>query len=72
MNRSGIRTTEFWVTMITQALTLLTIVGVVPLSDADTLREALVKCVTAAGVFIANAWIVVNYIRSRTAQKTAR
>jgi len=71
MNRSGIVTTEFWITIITQALALMTLLGVVTSADADTLRDALIKCVTSAGVFIANAWIVVRYIQSRTRIKEA-
>jgi len=66
MNRSGLRTTEFWITIVTQALALLTLLGVVASPDADTLRDALIKCVTSAGVFLANAWVVVRYIQSRT------
>lgn len=69
MNRPGIRTTEFWATLISQLLALMALAGVVNAADAATLSDALVKCVGAAGVFLANAWVVVRYIQSRTALK---
>jgi hypothetical protein len=72
MNRSGLFTTEFWITIVTQGLALLTLLGVVTSNDADTLRDAVIKCVTSAGVFVANAWIVVRYIQSRTQLKSPK
>jgi hypothetical protein len=72
MTRPGLRTTEFWTTIITQALAVLTLLGVVNSGDAATLRDALAQCVAAGGVFLANAWVVVRYIQSRTAAKAPR
>lgn len=69
MNRAGLRTTEFWATLASQALALLALAGLVAPGDAATLQDALIKCVTAAGVFLANAWVIVRYIQSRTRLK---
>lgn len=66
MNRSGIKTTEFWATALSQLLTLLALVGLIGGSDLPMLQDALGKCIAAATVFIANAWIIVRYIQSRT------
>ena len=69
MNRPGWQTTEFWTTMIGQVLSLLTIVGVLKGADAATLQDALGKCITAIVVLVANSWVVVRYIQSRTRLK---
>jgi hypothetical protein len=69
VTRSGIRTSEFWATLASQFLALLALAGVVSAADAATLQDAVVKCVTAAGVFAANAWVIVRYIQSRTRLK---
>ena len=66
MNRSGIKTTEFWATALSQLLTLLALVGLIGSSDLPALQDALGKCVAAAAVFVTNAWVVVRYIQSRT------
>ena len=66
MNRSGIKTTEFWATALSQVLTLLALIGLVGRDDLAGLQDALGKCVAAAAVFVTNAWIVVRYIQSRT------
>jgi hypothetical protein len=70
MSRAGLRTTEFWSTLVTQAIAVLTLLGIVNSSDANPLRDALTQCVTAGGIFLANAWVVVRYIQSRTHLKT--
>jgi hypothetical protein len=71
VNRSGIKTTEFWATALSQLLTLLALVGLVGSSDLPALQDALGKCVAAAAVFVTNAWVVVRYIQSRTHLKQA-
>src|SRR5262249_37401470 len=50
-------------------LSLLTIGGVLQRTDAATLQDALSKCVTAIFVLLANSWVVVRYIQSRTRLK---
>jgi hypothetical protein len=66
VNRSGIKTTEFWATALSQLLTLLALVGLISQSDLPGLQDAVGKCAAAAAVFVTNAWIVVRYIQSRT------
>ncbi len=66
MTRPGLKTTEFWVTLVSQALAFLALVGVIAPNDLGTLQDAVGKCVAAAAVFAANAWVIVQYIRSRT------
>ena len=72
MNRPGFRTTEFWTTIVTQGLAVLTLIGVITSADAATLRDALAQCVAAAGIFLANAWVVVRYIQARAAIKSQK
>jgi hypothetical protein len=69
VNRSGILTTEFWATAVSQVLTLLALVGLVGQSDLPALQDALGKCVAAATVLATNAWVIVRYIQSRTQVK---
>jgi hypothetical protein len=70
--RAGFLTTEFWITLITQALALLALSGVITGNDATLLSDAMSKCIAAGGVFLANAWVVVRYIQSRTHLKQLR
>lgn len=72
INRPGLKTTEFWITVVSQLLAMLAMIGVVNSADAATLQDAIVKCVTAGGVFLANAWIVVRYIQGRVNLKQFR
>ena len=69
MIKPGWQTSEFWTTLIGQSLSLLTIMGVVHVSDAATLQDAASKCVAAIFVIAANALVVISYIRSRTMLK---
>ncbi len=69
MNRSGIKTTEFWTTAVSQLLTLLALVGLIGSNDLPGLQDAVGKCIAAAAVFVTNAWVVVRYIQSRTQVK---
>ena len=71
MNRSGIKTTEFWATALSQLLTLLALVGLISQSDLPGLQDAVGKCAAAVALFAANAWVVVRYIQSRTQIKQA-
>jgi hypothetical protein len=70
--RPGYRTTEFWTTLISQGLALLTIVGLLTAKEASTLQDALGQCVAAVFLFLTNGWVVVRYIQARVAVKTAR
>jgi hypothetical protein len=69
MTKPGYRTSEFWATALSQLLALLALLGVVRRDDLATLQDALGQCAAAAAVFLTNAWVVVQYIRSRTLLK---
>jgi hypothetical protein len=66
VTRPGIKTTEFWAAAVSQLLALLALMGLIERADVGPLQDAIGKCVAAAAVFAANAWVVVQYIRSRT------
>ena len=66
MSKPGFQTSEFWATALSQLLALLALVGLIGRGDLATLQDAVGKCVAAAALFAANAWVVVQYIRSRT------
>jgi hypothetical protein len=66
MTKSGFLTSEFWTTAASQILTLLALVGLISTGDLATLQDAVGKCIAAAALFAANAWVVVRYIQSRT------
>ena len=68
--KPGWKTSEFWTTLISQALALLTLTGLVTSRDADTLYGALSQCVAAVFLLLANGWVVVRYIQARVAVKT--
>ena len=72
MFRNGLWTTEFWITLITQALAFLALTGVITNGDSTMLNDAISKCIAAGGVFLANAWVVVRDIQSRTHLKQPR
>lgn len=69
MNKSGFLTSEFWSTLVSQALALLALLGVLNATDAATLGDALGKCLAAAFLFASNALVVIHYVRSRTLLK---
>ncbi|MFO0809068.1 MAG: hypothetical protein U0746_10625 [Gemmataceae bacterium] len=71
MIRSGFRTSEFWTTAASQLLALLALIGLVKSDDVPGLQDAMAKCIAAAFVFAANAWVVIEYVRSRTFLKQA-
>jgi len=62
---SGWRTSEFWVTALTQLVALLAAVGFVAAGDKTTLEGAITNAVTAAFAFIAAAIVIVRYIAAR-------
>lgn len=65
----GWRTTEFWVTLATQLLASLGALHVVSVGDQEILGAVVTKCLTFAGLAIANALVVIAYIRGRVALK---
>jgi hypothetical protein len=66
MNRPGILTTEFWVTLISQLLAFFTLFHLISKKDADMLTGAFSSAITAIFTLIAAASVVKSYIQSRT------
>src|SRR5947209_1897615 len=65
--KSGIWTTEFWMTAVSSLLSLLVMAGIIPTKDSTMMSEAAAKI--AAGVVAAIT--VSKYIHSRTLVKTS-
>lgn len=70
--KPGWKTTEFWITLLGQVLALLVALGVVQTSDAGLLGNALSNSITAIATLLANALIVVNYVRGRAHLKATQ
>ena len=67
--KSGIFTTEFWLSISSQVLTLLVIVGMITATDKSTLEGAVSAAVGAIGVLVSNALIIWKYIAGCVEQK---
>ena len=63
--KAGYTTTEFWLTLIGQAVSLLVMTGVIPSGDVDGINSAASKIV--AGAFA--AWTLGHYIKGRSQVK---
>jgi hypothetical protein len=70
--KPGYKTTEFWTTVASQGLALLTVVGVLSTADAANLGGEISKAITAASVLAVSGWNVVSYIKSRTQIKAGQ
>lgn len=67
--KSGWQSTEFWITLATQILPLLAMLGVIQPGDRATVEGAVVNAITAVGSFVAAAAVLWRYIASRTELK---
>ena len=65
--KPGYKTTEFWLTMVAQMISLLVITGVIPQADTGMLNEAAAKVAAA----VVAAMTLCRYIHSRALVKTA-
>jgi hypothetical protein len=63
--KPGIWTTEHLAAIVSQVLTMLALFGFISQNDTQTLEEAITKGIAAVFIFIANAAVVVHYIKSR-------
>jgi len=63
--KPGIWTTEHFAAIVSQVLTLLALFGFISQNDTQTLEEAVTKGIAAVFIFIANAAVVVHYIKGR-------
>lgn len=70
--KPGYQTTEFWVTLLSQALSVLVLLRVITPQDETTLGSALGNAVAAIFALLASAKVVGDYLRSRTSLKQGR
>lgn len=68
--KPGWQSSEFWITLLGQLLTLLVLTGTVSIGDKDKLETAVTNMVTAIFTIISSGVIVVRYIRSRSELKS--
>lgn len=66
MVKPGYKTTEFWVTLITNVITALVLTGLLTQTEAEVLNQATAAMVVGLIALITNGLIVFTYIRSRT------
>jgi hypothetical protein len=72
--KPGWMTTEFWTSVATLGANLigaLVIIGKILPADAPELTKSITTGVVSLGAFLASAWTVVNYIKSRLEVKRA-
>ena len=69
--KTGWKTTEFWMALISQVIALLVLLGVIARGEASNLEAAVSNVMQATFALVANAIVVWQYIRSRTAIKQA-
>ena len=67
--KPGWQTTEFWIGIGTQLVSLLVFLGVIKGTEAGNLTTAFTGAVVAVAAFIANALVLVRYIAARTELK---
>jgi len=67
--KPGYKTSEFYLTIIAQVLSLLAVVGVINASDVQPMYQVIGEMIAAGAVVLAGAWQVVSYIKSRTELK---
>ena len=65
----GWKSSEFWITSLTQIVAALAALGLVSAGDKDTLGGAIANGVTAAFALIASAVVIVRYIAQRAELK---
>jgi hypothetical protein len=68
--KPGIKTTEFWLSLIGNVLAFAVALGVVSSADKATLEGALTTIVTSAIALVGAVTIVVTYVRGRIAAKS--
>lgn len=68
-NRPGWQTSEFWIALVSQVLSLLVIAGYLSAAGRSTLEGALANGIASAFAFASSAAVVIRYIQSRTALK---
>lgn len=69
--KSGVRTTEFWITLAAQVIPVLVIVGLLTADEAVTINETIVEAIKAVFALAASLGIIWKYVDSRTRVKEA-
>lgn len=69
--KSGIRTTEFYITLGTQIIAILVLLGIFSPDDAIGANETWGKAVEAAAALVASALVAWKYIEARARIKAA-
>lgn len=67
--KPGWKTTEFWMTLLTQLVGLLVILGVISTQDRASIEGALSSAITAVVTLIAQVSVLWKYIQDRTQLK---
>lgn len=67
--KPGYKTTEFYLTIVGQVLSLLAVLGIINASDVQPMYQIIGEMIAAGVVVVAGAWQVVSYIKSRTELK---
>lgn len=67
--KPGWKTTEFWISVAAQILAVVVLLGLMSQSDSETVGQAISQSIEAVGVIVANAAIILGYIKSRTTAK---
>lgn len=67
--KPGYKTTEFYLAIIGQALSLLAVLGIINAGDVRPMHQLIGEMIAAGVVVVAGAWQVVSYIKSRTELK---
>lgn len=70
--KAGWKTSEFWIALISQTLTLLVLAGALTRGDEDLLADALGRMATAITALVSSSAIVWQYIRGRIALKSQK
>jgi hypothetical protein len=68
--KPGWKTTEFWNTLITHAVSLATLFGVINQSQSMYFQDSMAKTISAAIVVVSNCLLAWKYIHDRTGLKT--
>lgn len=67
--KPGVRSTEFWTTLISTAVTFAVALGLISSTDASNLADPIAKVIGAVAVIVVNGGIIWTYIKSRWALK---
>lgn len=65
MNKAGWKTSEFWLTISMQVISLLVMFGVIASEDTGTITDAVKDIITSAFALISSAIVLWKYIQGR-------